>query len=145
MILSDFKSTFTEFFSNYYKYIKWLLFTGVIAIFPIGLDFLFRKMSSHTVSFTDLFGDGQLLLISCALCASGLGEIFSQVRRNDENVFERLLTGFSGTVFLLLSSAGYGYISASITSSIDMSILISIEIFAFLGSFFIGLIAQKFS
>lgn len=135
-------------FGIYHKYLKWLLFTGVIAVFPIGLDYMFREMSSHPVSFIEILGQGQLMLISCALCASGLGEIISSVRNNDENVIERLLTGFAGLVFFLLSSAGYGYISASMTMKtfqFNMSILIPIEVFTFSVSFVIGLFAQKFS
>lgn len=86
---------------KYLKYIKWILFTGLIAILPIGLDIAFRKVTGVPVKIESLIGKGELLLLSCALAAGGLGEIFFTTTTDNKNLFPRVITGFLGLVFLL--------------------------------------------
>lgn len=130
---------------NKIKYVKWLLFTGVITVLPIGLNLTFQLLSQKTIELSELIGNGQLLLVSCALSASGLGEIFSSADRNSENFMPRVIAGFVGIVFLLLSSSIYGYVSGIAGDKMDMDLFIKIQFLVFTASFLVGLYAQKYA
>lgn len=125
------------------KYIKWILFTGIIGIVPIGLDITFRKFTGQPIRIEDLIGKGELLLLSCALAASGLGDILFSTTEYSKNFVPRIMTGFLGIVCVLFTGAAYGFISAS--SNIDINILVKGELFSFGASFMVGLYAQKFA
>lgn len=141
------------------KTLKWLLFTAVISVIPLGLDWLFRFMDNRDLALHNLISAGQLLLISCALSASGLGEVFGAFKRTTENVFHHVAIGFLGLVCVLATVSLYGYISAAISIQNDVTAqaiqgprilaldsikMTYLQVGCFVTSFIVGLYAQQF-
>lgn len=144
---------------RFVKALKWLLFTAVISIIPLGLDWLFRYMNNRDQSWYELISAGQLFLVSCALSASGLGEVFGAFKRTTDNVFHHVVIGFLGLICVLATVSLYGYMSAAISIqqdvtaqalhgpqilSLDTIKVAYLQVICFIVSFTVGLYAQQF-
>lgn len=144
---------------KFIKALKWLLFTAVISVIPLGLDWLFRVMNNKNQPWYELISAGQLFLISCALSASGLGESFGAIKRTTDNVFHHVVIGFLGILCIIATVSFYGYMSAAISIQQDAIqqvhngnnilplntiFLAYLQVGCFIVSFIVGLYAQQF-
>ena len=96
------------------KIVQWLFFSVVIATSPIIFN-LFKSLGrGEELSMSLLIGRGELLLISSAICAAAIGELFGS---SEGNILAKLIIGGSCLILLILSAMWFADISAAIYSS----------------------------
>lgn len=57
------------------KLIRWIIFSVVIALLPILVNWVFLWLRRKATTFENLTGRGELLLIAAAMAASAIGEV----------------------------------------------------------------------
>ncbi len=83
------------------KIIQWIIFTVLFTLLPFYLD-LFLQIAKAKVDIYALFSHGELMLISSAISAETIGEIYMSNKRNSNS----LLTNFGFNCIFLFLSAG---------------------------------------
>lgn len=79
-----------------YRVLRWLVYSVLFSIVPLGLDFLMalaRSQEAAAPTLTDIIGRGELCLIAVTLSAVGAGEISGKKSGGEKTSI--LLTGAS--------------------------------------------------
>ena len=64
------------------KLLNWLVFSVILALMPIVFNLLKSIVLVQEFAFVQLFSGGELLLVSMAVAAGGLGQLLSSKRLN---------------------------------------------------------------
>lgn len=89
------------FFAKSPKIIQWIIFTVLFTLLPFYLD-LFLQIAKAKVDVYNLFSHGELMLISSAISAETIGEIYMSNKRNSNS----MLLNFGFNCIFLFFSAG---------------------------------------
>jgi hypothetical protein len=81
--------------------LRWLLFSVLIAVLPIGFNGIFMVNRSEPLVWKSLLAHGELYLISVAVTAAALGEMFG--REGGKKLTRMCLTGLS-CILIAISS-----------------------------------------
>jgi hypothetical protein len=93
---------------------RWLLFVVVIALVPILFNFLGGVTAANGhLSFTSLFGHGEVLIVTCAVLGAGINELFARDIRADLKRRRTWIGCWSGLV-LLVCAAWFAVIQADV-------------------------------
>ncbi|MEV2267785.1 hypothetical protein [Nonomuraea africana] len=60
---------------------RWILFEVFFALMPIIFNYANSRMIGVPASYATLVGKGELLLISGAICAAGMGELVASITK----------------------------------------------------------------
>jgi hypothetical protein len=116
----------------------WLLCVVLVPIFGLVFVYLPGVDTRKTLSFHDLLGHGDLLIIGAVIVFAGISEI---IRAGDHMDFTRKLLLVAGGVFALFEAGWYGSIAASGSDksvTVDSGIISSSSIVCFLLSVVVG-------
>lgn len=107
-----------------------VLFTVTAALLPIGLRWMFSMSAQKGVDFVELFGGGDLFLISVGISSVTLGDLIGAKFADREKQFVAFLCGGVALLVILFCSGLFAYNEAS--SDLDPNVLANIS-FVFCG------------
>jgi hypothetical protein len=100
------------------KLLKWLFFSVVISLLPLGLSSAILFLNNLNFTFLNLISRGELQFISTSLLANGFGELLC----NEANgKIPRLILGGMSAVLIICSTCWYGSIVLSSVQSVAVS------------------------
>jgi len=108
------------------KIIRWLIFSVLLALMPVGLNCLFTFTVGKVPTLASLFSRGELLLISASIVARAMGELMTA---QSNRRISKLIAGGSGVIMHMTASAWFGLISAGIAMNADFVSWVSIVFF----------------
>ena len=116
------------------KVIRWLIFSVLIALLPIGFNYLSMKTKSIPTSLEIICAQGELLIVSAALNAAALGELFGSGPAS--LMIAKIIAGGVCVIILLLTSLWFADIAATIllNKPLDANIIMKGSLFAFFGT-----------
>ncbi|WP_204298812.1 hypothetical protein [Actinoplanes campanulatus] len=91
------------------KVIRWLMFGVAFATLPLLLNFLLAITSSREMGLDRLLGQGELLLVSAGVAASGAGELSGEAIA----ALRRFQVFLSGCAYLLVCTASVWFASTA--------------------------------
>lgn len=90
--------------------VRWVIFSVIVALLPLGFNLLRDIGRGRGVSFVRLFSHGELLLVSAAISAGALGQLFG-VRESLS--IAKVISGGACVVILTLASLWFADISGA--------------------------------
>jgi hypothetical protein len=95
------------------KLTTWLVFGVIVSLIPFLLTLLFLLGSSKSVKLQDIFGSGELLLVSAVIAAGALGEVALVDVPRSRRLVKVLAIG-GCTITILASSSWFGLVLSTI-------------------------------
>lgn len=116
------------------KVIRFVIYGVVVALLPIAIKCIHIVMYGEVLTLPAILSNGELLLVTVALTAGGIGEVVSS---GESLGATKLLAAGGCVIILVLSAAWFGQISASLTNSVayDRSIVASGSLTIFILAF----------
>ncbi|HUF08553.1 MAG TPA: hypothetical protein VMO47_04475, partial [Rhodothermales bacterium] len=116
------------------KIIRFVVYGVVVALLPIAIKCIHMVMYGESLSLPSILSNGELLLVTVALTAGGIGEVVSSGNKLGAT---KLLAAGGCVIILVLSAAWFGQISASLTNGVafDRSIVASGSLIIFVVAF----------
>ena len=93
--------------------IQWMIFSVIIALMPLVFNAIRRTMKGQGIDIFEICSEGELLLISAAIAAASLGELFGA--ENSHNI-AKLISG--GSCIIILKTRGDHFIGQIIIESV---------------------------
>ena len=90
--------------------IEWVMFSVVIALLPLLFNLLRALGKGEGMSLSRLFSHGELLLVSAAISAAGLGHLFDA---QSPAIILRVVSGGACVVVLMIASFWFADISGA--------------------------------
>ena len=103
------------------KLTRWLIFSVVVALLPLVVNLLSLATRGRTPSFSLVSSHGELLLVSAAIAAGGIGELFG----SSANYRTRKITAGGGCVIVFFISSFW---FADLSSTAAMGITINTHV-----------------
>ncbi len=94
--------------------IRWIIFSVIIALMPLVFNVLRGVIKGQGIDIVQVFSEGELLLVSAAIAAGSLGQLFGG---GSSHGVAKLISGGSCTIILMLTSLCFAYISGAKSSS----------------------------
>ncbi|WP_433825755.1 hypothetical protein ACQP2E_27030 [Actinoplanes sp. CA-015351] len=91
------------------KVIRWLMFGVAFATLPLLLNLLLAVTSSREIGIGQLLGQGELLLVSAGVAASGAGELSGEAIE----ALRRFQIFLSGAAYILVCIASVWFASTA--------------------------------
>ncbi|MCE0522451.1 MAG: hypothetical protein LV480_06025 [Methylacidiphilales bacterium] len=101
------------------RYWKWLFFTILLSILPLGLTAITLMNHNKFTSLSDCYSHGELLLIGVGLVGSTLGELFGNLK---SHLSATIIVGAVCFILGVMNSAWFADISASLLLREDYNI-----------------------
>jgi hypothetical protein len=95
-------------------FVRWLMFHVAAALCPLGAHALFLTTKSAEVSLPAIFGEGELLLLSTVVSATGLGEL---VGRGGRFQVPRVIVGGVNVILIIMACLYFASISVEQSSA----------------------------
>jgi hypothetical protein len=95
------------------KAARWLIFSVTISLVPLIFTAISLASRGNSFDLIDIIGNGELLLISTALCAASVGELFGT---SPKYRTLKIVLGGIAVVLLMLAALNFADISAAKTS-----------------------------
>lgn len=89
---------------------KWLLFGVLCGVLPLLFEMLKHITRGTSFGLVDIVGNGELLLITTAISATGVGELLSERPSATAGV---MLTGFASIALTAISAFWFADISSA--------------------------------
>ena len=119
------------------RLISWIIFSVFVALVPLA----FNAASLHTrqgpTQPRTILDRGELLLITAALCAAAIGELFASPQVDGIVRLSKLIAGGAVVLILLFSSLYFADVSSAHASGVNLNLGI-------IRKFSIGLFAAAF-
>jgi hypothetical protein len=81
------------------RVLLWSIFVGFLGSIPLLASFVDGSLRGHPPTAGELVGDGELLLICCAVSAESMGRVLNYARKHDRGLdFMRCLLLICGLV-----------------------------------------------
>jgi hypothetical protein len=115
------------------KVIRWLLFSVLIALLPLGFNAISLFTRGISVDLVNLVSRGELLLISTAICAAAVGEL---VPTGPALRISKIIVVGSTVIILIAASYYFADISAGyrLGEKMDFNVIRDISLIAFISS-----------
>ena len=115
------------------RFLKWFLFTLVVSLAPIIVSAVALKLVRETASLERLLGNGELLMISCALAATAIGELIASKARLPHG---KLILVWLCGIAVFFSTMGYAIliVADAWKKAFDKSMIANFSIALFIGT-----------
>ena len=90
------------------KLIRWIIFSVLMALVPLLVDVLWIVTRGGTEALTSVLARGELLLITAALCAASVGELFGS---GNDRRSRKVISGGAALLILLVSALYFVHVS----------------------------------
>jgi hypothetical protein len=90
------------------KLLRWLIFGVLLALVPLVFSWFCRLIFSEDASLKTLLSQGELLLITAALCAAAIGELLGS---DDKQKNWKIISGGASLMILIFSALIFSVIS----------------------------------
>lgn len=101
------------------RFIRWLVFSVVLALLPIGLNAIktiFR--AGETFAWLGLIEHGELLIIAAAVSAAAMGLLIGT--GNGRFKIGKIIAGGAALIMTLVAASSYADLSAAIGAGVPM-------------------------
>lgn len=95
------------------KIFRWVFFSVLVSLLPFVWSCVSLITQQKTVSLEIMFSRGEILLVSCALCAAAFGDLIGTGRNF---IKYKIVVGFGCVAILALDSLWYSQISFHVLS-----------------------------
>lgn len=92
------------------KLLSWVIFSVLLALIPIIFSAFPKKLRGYSVEFAQLIENGELLIVSAALCAGAVGELINSISKYSS--YNIVVTG-STILLLFISAMAYAAIDSA--------------------------------
>jgi hypothetical protein len=85
------------------KLLRWIMFSIVLALLPLGMKYLSLVTRNHEFSLSNIVSHGELLLITITMCTTAIAELLCS---GSGKKLPKLFVG-SWTILILIVATGY--------------------------------------
>lgn len=112
----------------------WIFFSVLVALTPLVFQTIFFSINGNSYDLFDLVGQGELLLISTALCATSIGELFNNYSHGYYLNTLKIISSGLTLLILLISAFAFSVISSLDIlhqNNINKEIIVSLSFYIF--------------
>jgi hypothetical protein len=117
---------------------KWFIFTVLLALVPIIVGALRQMTLGSAMNLEAVVAQGQLLIVTAALCAKSSGELFGSLSK--ERAIAKYFAGGVTMFILLIVTAYFSEISLSYAKGeqLDASVIFKTSVACYIGALLAG-------
>lgn len=99
------------------RLIRWLIFSVIVALLPLAFNAFMILVTGKELSLLLICSNGELLIISAAISAAAIGELFSS---NYPHQIPKYLAGGGCVISLCVASLMFAYIAGAAKSNVTL-------------------------